>query len=103
ISEADGVMVAAETARQITLAVRGAAELAAPDHQRVVEQPALLEIANETGAGLVHGVDLSPYVVHHLRMLVPAAMEELHEADAAFDQPPGQKAVAGEAAGRVHF
>ena len=32
-------------------------------------------------------------------MLVPAAMEELHEADAALDQPAGQQAIGGEGAG----
>jgi len=43
-------MVAAEEFRTVALFVHGcASELAAPDHQRVVEQPSLLEVFDERG------------------------------------------------------
>ena len=48
--EGVGVMVAAVVA---ALDHRRAAELAAPDDQRVVEQAALLEVLDQRGAGLV--------------------------------------------------
>jgi len=52
--EAAGVMVAAVIlVRQFALAVGRATEFAGEDQDGVVEQPALLEILNEGGAGLV--------------------------------------------------
>ena len=85
---------------------RHAAELGGPDDQRVVEQPALLEIGEQRRGRLVE--DRAVDVVLRLERLVPVpvadafahrvgAVEELHEADAAFDQPPGEQAVAREA------
>ena len=49
--EGVGVMVAAVVAA--ALDHRRAAELAAPDHERVVQQAALLQIGDQGGAGLV--------------------------------------------------
>src|SRR5262245_3827526 len=45
------VMVAAQTLAR--LAHRRAAELAAPDHQRVVEHAAALQVPDEGGAGAI--------------------------------------------------
>ena len=46
--EALGMVVAAVVvAGELALAIDGPAELAAPDHQRVVEQPALLEVGDQ--------------------------------------------------------
>src|SRR5262249_8526112 len=84
--EAARMVIAAERAGQVALPEGGAAELAAPDDERVVEQTAALEIEDERGAGLVGGHALAAQVVHDIAMRVPAAMEELHEADAALDQ-----------------
>ena len=48
------MMVAAVIGRrQLALRIVGAAELAAPDDERVVEQPALLQVRDQRGAGLV--------------------------------------------------
>ena len=47
--EAVGVVVAAVGA----LRTRGAAELGGPDHERVVEQAAVLEVVEQAGDGLV--------------------------------------------------
>ena len=52
--EALGMVVAAVVvARELALAIDGAAELAAPDHERVVEQSALLQVGDQGVAGLV--------------------------------------------------
>ena len=76
---------------------RRAPELAAPDDERVVEQAAFLEIGHQRGAGLigVEGVLLD--AGRQVAVLVPGFVEELHEAHAALDEPPGEQAVAGEA------
>ena len=48
------MMVAAVVVRgQLALAVDRAAELAAPDDERVVEQAALLQVLDQRGGGLV--------------------------------------------------
>ena len=54
------VMVATEALfRELALAVVCAAKLAAPDHQRVVEQTATLEIDEERRDGLIDGVGVA--------------------------------------------
>ena len=87
------MMVAAVVA---ALHHRRAAEFAAPNHQRVFEQAALLEILDERGAGLV-GVRDSSWsdVSDQVAMLVPGFVVELHEAHAALDQPAGEQAIVG--------
>src|SRR5262249_17979933 len=97
--EAAAVMIAAVVGRsECALAVDRAAGLAAPDDDRIVEQAALLEVADESGGGLVDVAALAADLGGQIAVLVPAAMEELHEADAALDHAAGEKAVAGEAA-----
>ena len=50
VDESARMVVAAVVGpRQLALAVGGPAEFATPDHQRFVEQPAALQIANEGG------------------------------------------------------
>ena len=46
-------MVVVAAAQGGQLGDRRAAELAAPDHQHLVEQPALLQVGEERGDGLV--------------------------------------------------
>ena len=47
-----GMMIAAVIVfGELALAINRAPELAAPDHQRVVEQPALLQILDQRRAG----------------------------------------------------
>jgi len=48
--------------RQLALRVDRPAELAAPDHQRLVQQPALLQIAQQAEAGLVDVAALQRHV-----------------------------------------
>src|ERR1043166_961386 len=67
------------------------AELAAPDHQRAVEQATLLEIAQECGDRLVPRARKIPVLGFDTIVIVPrlaGAGPDLHEADAALEQPP---------------
>ena len=75
---------------------RRAAEFAAPDDDRVLQQAALLEIRDQRGAGLVGVEGVLLDAGRQVAVLVPGFVEELHEADAALDEPPGEQAVAGE-------
>src|SRR5262245_4504441 len=84
--------------RQRALAVHGAAELASPDDERVVEQAALLEILDERRGRLIDVEALAANLPRQIAVLVPAAMHELNEADAALDHAARQEAVAGKAA-----
>ena len=78
------------------------AEFAAPDDEGVVEQTSLLEIGEQTGAGLVGAQGLSGQTGVDALVVIPAFVEYLDEADAAFDEAAGQEAVLGEiAAGSV--
>src|SRR5947199_6381567 len=58
-AEAARVMIAPVVGvRQFALAVNGSAELAAPDHQRVVEQAPLLQVQDQPRRSLVHAFGL---------------------------------------------
>ena len=94
--------------RQLSLGIDCPAELAAPDNQRVFEHAALFEISDQGGARLVDGQTLSADVLRQRAVLVPAAVEELHEGNTPLSQPPGDDAVARKAArflrvGAVHL
>ena len=98
--EAARMVVAAVIVRgQCALAIDGPAEFAAPDDQRVVEQAALLEVRDEGGRRLIGIAALAGDLRGQVRMLVPAAVEELDEAHAPFGQPARQQAVGGEGPG----
>ena len=76
---------------------RRAAKLTAPDHERLVEQPAAAEIAHQRSDGLVHLAalpgELVEEVVARVRAVaVPAPVVELHEAHAALDEAPREQA-----------
>src|SRR5439155_22753471 len=69
---------------------RGAAEFAAANHQRLLEQPALLEIDEQRGDALVHFAGELAMVLLDEVVAVPGLdvpVVTLHHADAAFDQP----------------
>ena len=101
--EAARVVVAAVVrGGELALRVDRAAELAAPDDQRVVEQPALLQVLDQRGRGLVGVVALAADLVRQVAVLVPAHVVELDEAHAALGQAAGQQAVGGVAAGLLH-
>ena len=75
---------------------RRPAELAAPDHQRVVEQAALLQVLDQRRAGLVGVLAILLEIRHEVAVLVPRLVEQLDEPDAPLDQPAGEQAVVGE-------
>ena len=82
-----------------------AAELAPPDHQGVVQHPALLEVHEERGDRPVALVRQRAMAGRQIVVVVPGlavAVPELDEADPALQQPPGRQELAGVHAGPVH-
>ena len=78
------------------LAVHRAAEFAAPDNQRVVQQTALLQILNQAQPRLVSVCALRRNLFRQIRVLIPAAVEQLDEPHSALRKPPSQQAIGGE-------
>ncbi len=102
--EAARVVVAAVVGGgERALRVGRAAEFAAPDDERVVEQAALFEVDDERGGGLVGFGALAADAGGQAAVLVPALVVELDEAHAALGQPAGQQAVGGEGAGLAGY
>ena len=78
-----------------------------PDDERVIQQPALLEVGEQAGdravrlAG-VHGVEvLQRPVLVPRRLVVAAARVQLHHPHAALDQPPRHQRLASKETGAV--
>ncbi len=93
-AEATGVVVATVgVLGDLALAIRGAAEFAAPDHERIFQQPALLEVLDERRRSLVGLLALALDAAGQTAVLVPALVEELDETDAFLDEPTGLQAV----------
>src|SRR5262249_42320892 len=72
---------------------RRAAELAAPDHQRLVEHAALLEVGDQRRRRAVDLLSLEDEIVLHVRVVIPVAMIKLDEAYASLGETPRQQAV----------
>ena len=87
------VMVASVVA---ALHHRGAAEFAAPDDERVVEQSSLFEILNKRGGGSVGFAAFGLQAIGEAAVVIPGFVEELDKADAAFDQAAGEQTIVGE-------
>ena len=92
----EGVRVMVAAVVRAALDHRRAAELAAPQHQRVVQQAALLEIPDQRRARLVRILAVLLQAVDQVAVLVPGLVEQLDEAHAALHQAPGEDAVVGE-------
>ena len=78
-----------------------AAELGAEDDERVVQQAALLQVLEQAGDGLIDLRGELRVVGLDLRVRIPlaaaaAAVEELHEAHAALDEPARDEALLAE-------
>src|SRR5262245_54100063 len=84
------------------LAIDGAAEFTAPDHESILEQAPRFQVFDQRGAGLVGVFALLANALGQVAMLVPAAMVQLDKADAAFSHAPGQQTIAGEGTGLLH-
>ena len=99
--EAAGVVIAA---RAVLLGVGGAAELAAPPDQRILEQSALLQVGEQAGDGAVDGAGVVA-VLGEVRVLVPrrvgraVAVRDLDEPHALLAESPGEQALAAEVLG----
>ena len=78
---------------EAALAEGRAAELGREDHQRVLEHAARLQVFDQGGRRLVDVVALVGQLTREGDVLVPTAVEELDEADVAFEQAAGQQAV----------
>ena len=90
------VVVAAVVAvGTVALVHGGAAKLATPDHQRVVEQAPLTEVAHQGRRGLVHRLGGLGDVGRQVVVMVPTAVIQLDESDTPLGQTPGQEAVVG--------
>ena len=97
--EALGVMVTAVLlAFEFSLTVGRAAEFSGKDDEGVIEHAALFEIVDEASAGLVDVVSLAFDLFGEFAVVIPAAVEELDEADAALGHAAGEEAVAREGA-----
>ena len=83
---------------QLPLAVIGAAELASPEHQRVIEHPALSQVSDQGRAGLVGLAALLADAAGQAAVMVPTGVIELDKSNVALGQPAGQQAVGREAA-----
>ena len=83
---------------------RQPAELRAPDHQRGIEQAALLQVLQQPGDRLIGHAAHLLVVADQVLVRVPlhrdraAAGVKLHEADAALHQPPRQQTARAELA-----
>src|SRR5262249_4505853 len=107
--EAGVVVIAAGLAVLGRLRVGGAAEFAAPDHERVVEQAAALEV-NQQGGGAAVGVGTKAAVAVVVVLVgVPRSVVaggqvvDLDKAHAALGQAAGQQAGTAEDGAAVHF
>lgn len=98
--EAAGVVVTTEAGGgEAALAVNGASEFAAPDDERVIEKASLFEVGDEGSGSLIGFFATLGELFGETAVGVPAAMEELDEADAAFAEAAGHEGIVGVGAG----
>ncbi len=96
-AEASGMMVTAVIGCcQLALRVIRAAKFATPDHQRVLEHAALLQILQECGGRLIGFTTLRLHAARNVAMVIPALMIELDELDSLFGKSTSEQAVGGE-------
>src|SRR5690606_1474805 len=86
-AEREGMVVAPRVrfASRAILAERRAAELRSPDDERLVEEAALLEIANERRDRLVRHARVELELAVEVRVLIPGCVIDVDEAHAALD------------------
>jgi hypothetical protein len=96
------VMIAADGAF-VALRHGCATEFAAENDERVVEEAALLQIADERHAGAIDFFGAERQFLAQEAVVVPIAMVELDEACAAFGESAGEQAIRceGAVAGRA--
>ena len=77
--------------RESALAVDGPPEFSAPDDERIVEHPALLEVFDEGVAGLVDVLALAWHASGDVGVVVPVIVVNLDEAYAALNEATGHE------------
>ena len=87
--EAVRMMIATET-RTTSLRHWRPPELTAPDHQRFIQQTALLEVADQGRDGPVHSTAALGVLRRNLPMRVPALFVQLDKTHATFTETPRQ-------------
>src|SRR5688572_28728215 len=75
---------------------RRASKLTTPQYERVFQHSALLQILHERGGRLIAELADLLHPVVEIAMVVPAAMIQLDESDAALRQTSREQAVGGE-------
>ena len=75
-------------------------ELAAPDHEGVVEETARLEVEDECGTGQVASSTAFGEAATDIAMMVPSIHGDLDEADAGFAEAPCEETCAAIPVGR---
>ena len=97
------VIAAVVVAGKLALPIGSAAEFASKDDESIIEHASLLEVIDESSAGLIDVVSLAADFFWKSDVVVPTAVEELDEADSAFCHTAGEKAVSSERAGFFDF
>ena len=79
-------------ASAIAIDPRRAAEFTHPDNERILQQPALLEILHQRTHGAIHDREL-PILERgkDVLVVVPAAKIDFHKRDSLFDKSPGHQ------------
>lgn len=90
------VISARGVAGDVAIGGRRSAELAAPDDERVLEQPFLFQVAEERGDGFVGFGGFIAQGVLEVVVMIPAAVPDLDEAHAFLEQAPGDEHLAAE-------
>src|SRR5262249_18752686 len=91
-------------ARSRQLHRRSSAKLATPDHQRIVQHAALLQVFQETADGLIAFPGQAAMLGFQIVVAVPGltgAVPDLDEADAFFQEPAGNEKLPALNAGAV--
>ena len=78
------------------LSHRRAAELTAPNDERIIEHAAILQVLDQRSRRLVDVLCRGEHAVLDAAVMIPAAMIQLNETRAALSQAPRQQAVARE-------
>src|SRR5262249_12611012 len=94
----EAVMVVIATGKGRQLGHGGPAELASPDHQNLVQEPALLQVGEERGDGLVPLVGKLAVVSLNVFVVIPRlarAAPDLDEAHAPLQQTANDQELPG--------
>ena len=97
LREPIGVVVAAPAFRvfDFSLQERRATKLPAPDHEGIVKEAALLQVADERRRRGVDIFALNLELGVQIAVLVPAGVHHLNKAHAAFGEAAGHEAIVG--------